>query len=63
MEEAVMSILHYEIVFEKLAQAASEEAGEGQDYRAILREVDEVAELKRLILDMTEPSEQSDTTT
>jgi hypothetical protein len=63
MEEAVMSILRYEIVFEKLAQAAGGETGEGQDYRAILREVDEVAELKRVILDMTEPFEQSDTTT
>lgn len=58
-----MSILRYEIVFEKLAQAASEEAGEAQDYRAILREVDEVAELKRVILDVAEPAEQSYTTT
>ena len=58
-----MSILRYEIVFEKLAQALGEEPGDKEDYRGILREVDEVDELKRIVLDLTEPAEESHTTT
>jgi hypothetical protein len=60
-----MATLHFEIVFEKLAEATSAD-GDGatsEDYRGILSEVDEVAELKRLALDMADPGEQSYTTT
>lgn len=60
-----MATLHFEIVFEKLAEATSAD-GDGatsEDYRGILNEVDEVAELKRLALDMADPGEQSYTTT
>jgi len=60
-----MATLHFEIVFEKLAEATSAD-GDGatsEDYRGILNEVDEVAELKRLALDMADPAEQLYTTT
>ena len=60
-----MSTLHFEIVFERLAEATSANGDDTvtEDYRGILREIDEVAELKRLVLDMEDPGEESYATT
>ncbi len=58
-----MSILHFEIVFEKLAQATNAERSDTEDFHDILRAVDEVAELKKIALDVTDGGEQSYTTT
>lgn len=58
-----MSILHYDVVFEKLARAVGDGAADEEDYPRILREVDEVAELKKSVLDVTEPPAKSHTTT
>ena len=57
-----MEITGFEIVFEKLSQVTSEE-----EYLVEVdvpqAELDEIAELRRLVLDLTDPDYESYTTT
>jgi hypothetical protein len=55
----------FRIIFEKLAETAAEEReGDGASMSDELRaEIDEIAELRRLVLETTEPDQKSYTTT
>jgi hypothetical protein len=61
-----MDQTRFKIVFKKLSQAATEEAGlkESISEVATMRaEIEEISELRRLVLETTEPEPKSYTTT
>lgn len=55
----------FKIIFEKLAEAAEEEHEGERAYTSdeMREEIDEIAELRRLVLETTDPDQKSYTTT
>jgi len=49
----------FTIVFQKLPEATGAQAGEEQSSEAMIAEMDEIDELRRFVLEVTEPAPMS----
>jgi hypothetical protein len=63
MNEVVMEQARFKVVFEKLTEATAGEAASLEPTALVCAELDEISELRRLAVELSEPEPQSYTLT